>query len=90
MSAEPTKTAAAGRFESHGEDFVQYIDAQGNVVWWLDAQGQIWPYASGVNDAPLPSINLTDSATVQFAIDPVTKKVTANASGLSNSDLGTF
>jgi hypothetical protein len=34
-----TKTAAVGIFESHGEDFIQFIDEHGAVKNWTDANG---------------------------------------------------
>ncbi len=36
-----TKTAAAGKFQSHGEDFVQYVDARGAEKARIDGDGVV-------------------------------------------------
>jgi hypothetical protein len=40
MSNTPTATAVAGKFQSKdGSDLVQYLNSQGQVVFWVDADG---------------------------------------------------
>jgi hypothetical protein len=40
MAATPTPTAVAGKFQSKdGSDLVQYLNAGGSVVLWVDADG---------------------------------------------------
>ncbi len=40
MSKTPTPTAVAGKFQSKdGSDLVQYLNSQGQVVLWIDADG---------------------------------------------------
>jgi hypothetical protein len=40
MSKKPTATAVAGKFQSKdGSDLVQYLNSQGQVVLWVDADG---------------------------------------------------
>ncbi len=40
MSNTPTATAVAGKFQSKdGSDLVQYLNSQGQVVLWIDADG---------------------------------------------------
>jgi hypothetical protein len=40
MSNKPTRTAVAGRFQSKtGEDLIQFVDADGSVVVWIDCNG---------------------------------------------------
>lgn len=36
MSA-PTKTAVAGKFQTRGDDFVQYVSDRGSVIGWTDS-----------------------------------------------------
>ena len=37
---KPTATAVAGKFQSKdGSDLVQYLNSQGQVVLWVDADG---------------------------------------------------
>jgi hypothetical protein len=40
MGNEPTATAVAGKFQSKdGSDLVQYLNSQGQVVLWINADG---------------------------------------------------
>jgi hypothetical protein len=40
MGNKPTATAVAGEFQSKdGSDLVQYLNSQGQVVLWVDADG---------------------------------------------------
>jgi hypothetical protein len=40
MGATPTQNAVAGKFQSKGgDDLVQYLNAQGQVVLWVDSDG---------------------------------------------------
>ena len=40
MSKTPTNTAVAGKFQSKdGSDLVQYLNSEGQVVLWIDADG---------------------------------------------------
>jgi hypothetical protein len=40
MSKKPTATAVAGKFQSKdGSDLVQYLNSQGQVVLWINADG---------------------------------------------------
>jgi hypothetical protein len=39
MASTSTKTATAGKFQSRGEDFVQYVDAKGNMLSRVDGDG---------------------------------------------------
>ncbi len=40
MGDTPTKTASAGTFKSMGgEDLIQFINREGNVVLWIDCDG---------------------------------------------------
>jgi Mn-containing catalase len=43
MSEYPTRYAAAGKHISRGgEDFHQFLDASGNVLYWVDSDGVAW------------------------------------------------
>lgn len=35
----PTRTAAAGRFQSRGEDMIQFLDEFGRIVCWTSGDG---------------------------------------------------
>jgi hypothetical protein len=49
MSNTPTRTAVAGRFQSKtGEDLIQYVDTDGNVVVWIDCNGVLYVNSSAV------------------------------------------
>jgi hypothetical protein len=60
MGDTPTQNAVAGKFQSKdGSDLVQYLNSQGKVVLWIDADGvlRISTTASGesVLQSGLPS-----------------------------------
>ena len=38
----PTNYAAAGKIQSHGEDFYQCIDEHGKMLYRVDAAGNAW------------------------------------------------
>jgi hypothetical protein len=49
MSNKPTRTAVAGRFQSKtGEDLIQFVDKDGNVVVWIDCNGVLYVNSSAV------------------------------------------
>jgi hypothetical protein len=49
MSNTPTRTAVAGRFQSKtGEDLIQFVDSDGNVVVWIDCNGVLYVNSSAV------------------------------------------
>jgi hypothetical protein len=49
MSTTPTRTAVAGRFQSKtGEDLIQFVDSDGNVVVWIDCNGVLYINSSAV------------------------------------------
>jgi hypothetical protein len=49
MSNAPTRTAVAGRFQSKtGEDLIQFVDSDGNVVVWIDCNGVLYINSSAV------------------------------------------
>jgi hypothetical protein len=57
MSQVPTPTAVAGKFQSKdGSDLIQFLDAQGRVVVWIDCNGVLYINSSavinGVTDGP--------------------------------------
>jgi hypothetical protein len=40
MGATPTQNAVAGKFQSRGgDDLVQYLNSEGQVVLWVDCDG---------------------------------------------------
>ena len=40
MGDTPTQNAVAGKFQSRGgDDLVQYLNSEGQVVLWIDADG---------------------------------------------------
>jgi tartrate dehydratase beta subunit/fumarate hydratase class I family protein len=47
-----TRTAAAGTFKSQGEDFIQFVDAQGQVVYYVDYTGTVY----GANGVPVGAV----------------------------------
>jgi hypothetical protein len=77
MAYEPTKTATAGKFQSRGEDLVQYIDNKGDVMVGMSADGTMF-----AKDIVANGVSLSALATeVQQIV----------ISGLpSDIDLGTF
>lgn len=38
----PTKYAAGGKIQSHGEDFSQYATSSGEISYWVDTAGIAW------------------------------------------------
>ena len=49
MSNTPTRTAVAGGFQSKtGEDLIQFVDSDGNVVLWIDCNGVLYVNSSAV------------------------------------------
>ncbi len=42
MAYEPTKSANAGRFQSRGEDLVQYVGDKGDLIAGLDYNGKFF------------------------------------------------
>jgi hypothetical protein len=39
----PTQNAVAGKFQStNGDDLVQYLNPEGQVVFWIDATGAMF------------------------------------------------
>ena len=49
MSNTPTRTAVAGRLQSKtGEDLIQFVDSDGNVVVWIDCNGVFYINSSAV------------------------------------------
>ena len=49
MSQTPTPTAIAGKFQSKdGSDLIQFLDAQGRTVVWIDCNGVLFINSSAV------------------------------------------
>ena len=73
----PTKTAAAGRYESHGEDFIHFLDSTGALESYIDSDGVIYGSDCIVNGISLQALKQTVDGIV--------------ISGLpSDIDVGTF
>jgi hypothetical protein len=47
-----TRTAAAGTFKSQGEDFIQFVNAEGQVVYYVDYTGTVY----GANGIPVGAV----------------------------------
>lgn len=60
----PTKTAAAGKFLTRGEDGIQFVDEQGNVLHWVDREG-------GVHAASIEFPDGTKQTSAGVVIPPV-------------------
>jgi len=73
-----TKTAVAGRFQSHGEDFIHYVDESGNIMSRVGADGIHY------------CVDIMTHGGVSL-IDLQNQVTTMSISGLpTNIDVGTF
>ena len=67
---EPTKNAAAGNFQSRGEDLFHYLDKSGSVVCGLDHNGSLFAVDVVANGASLSDLATTVQSLVSTGLPP--------------------
>ena len=58
-SIYPTKNATAGRFLSRGEDYIHFLDSNGNVMFRVNNDGYVFGGDFGINYGTPQSITLS-------------------------------